>query len=325
MIPERYSPYETRLRVGAVDFTPVPGDVAANLEKITGWIAEAAEAGVGLLVFPEEALTGAIHCDECERLGGPCGLHRSLAETVPGLSTEALARLADDHDMYLVVGMIEQDPDDPDALYNAAAVIGPEGILGTYRKLHLGSLPFVTEGVSFRPGTSLDVFETRYGPIGVQICYDFWLNPEGSRLLALQGARIIVNPTAAFAGGPDKVESMRRVAATRGQENFVFTISANQVGGIDLGESLEDSFEGALPANYAGHSLICGPDFPDFSHIYAEGSDTEGLVVADLDFEVLHRWDEVCPWRQWRATHQSGTSELFATEFAKLVHGPPAQ
>ena len=82
---------------------------------------------------------------------------------------------------------------------------------------------------------------------------------------------------------------------------------------------------GRCRANYAGHSLICGPHFPDFSHIYAEGSDIEGLVIADLDFEVLHRWDDVCPWRHWRATHQSGTSELFATEFAKLVHGPPAQ
>ena len=88
MIPERYSHYETWLRAGAVDFTPVPGDVAANLDKMTGWIAEAATAGVGLLVFPEEALTGAIHCDDCEQLGGPCDLHRSLAETVPGPSTE---------------------------------------------------------------------------------------------------------------------------------------------------------------------------------------------------------------------------------------------
>ena len=325
MIPDRYSHYEIRLRAGAVDFTPVPGDVAANLAKVTHWIAEAAQAGVGLLVFPEEALTGAIHCGDCERLGGPCDLHRKLAETVPGPSTQALAGLAAEHDMYLVVGMIEQDSDDPDPLYNAAAVIGPEGVIGTYRKLHLGSLPFVTEGVTFRPGTSLEAFETRYGPIGVQICYDFWLNPEGSRLLALQGARIIVNPTAAFAGGPDKVESMRRVATTRGQENFVFTISANQVGGVDTGDSLEDSFDGALPSNYAGHSLICGPNFPDFSHIYAEGSDTEGLVVADLDFEVLHRWDDVCPWRHWRATHQSATSQLFATQFAKLTHGPPAQ
>ena len=84
VIPERYCGYETRLRAGAVDFAPVPADVAANLQKMTGWIAEAADAGVGLLVFPEEALTGAIHCDDCKRIGGPCRLHRRLAETVPG-------------------------------------------------------------------------------------------------------------------------------------------------------------------------------------------------------------------------------------------------
>ena len=107
--------------------------------------------------------------------------HHGLAETVPGPSTEHVAALARELDIYVVFGLAERDADDPECLYNAAAVVGPEGIQGTYRKLHLGSLPWVTEGITFEPGRTLPVFETRFGPVGVQICYDFWFNPELTR------------------------------------------------------------------------------------------------------------------------------------------------
>src|SRR5690606_1158421 len=158
---------------------------AATLEKLVATIREGAQQGVDLLVFPETALVGAEACAGCLDANGPCDVHLRLAETVPGPATDTRARLAAAHDLYVVFGMAERDRERPTTLYNAAAVVGPEGVLGTYRKVHLGSAPWVTEGATFTPGSSLPVWQTRFGPIGVLICYDFWLNPELSRILAL--------------------------------------------------------------------------------------------------------------------------------------------
>ena len=67
--------------------------------------------------------------------------------------------------------------------------------------------------------------------------------------------------------------------------------------------------------------MIAGPAFPRFSQVYVEAGDDEELVTATLSFEKLHRWQSIFPWRDWRATHQSGTSQLIASEFQKLVRG----
>ena len=82
----------------------------------------------------------------------------------------------------------------------------------------------------FRPGTTLPVFPTRYGPIGVQICYDFWFNPELTRILALKGARLVVNCCATFQG-EGKRDYMVHTTRTRAQENLIYTASANLLGG----------------------------------------------------------------------------------------------
>ena len=232
MIPERYARYEKVVTVGAVNFRSAPGDKAANLEKIEANVREAASQGVDIVAFPEEALIGAGGCDACSRQVEHCDYHHDLAETVPGPSSERIAELARELGIYVVFGLAERDANDSEALYNAAAFVGPEGIQGTYRKLHLGSLPWVTEGVTFRPGNALPVFETRFGPVGVIICYDFWFNPELTRLLALKGARVILNCCATFAG-PGKREYMTHTTATRAQENLCYVASANQVRGPD--------------------------------------------------------------------------------------------
>jgi predicted amidohydrolase len=321
VIPERYASYEKTVTVGAVNFTPLPGDKPANLAKIEASVREAAAQGIDLLVFPEEALIGCGDCPVC-RSGAPhCAHHQELAETVPGPSTERIAQLAREHDMTVVFGLAERDPEHPEILYNAAAVVGPDGIQGTYRKLHLGSLPWVSEGVTFRPGNALPVFETRFGPIGVLICYDFWFNPELARILALKGARLILNCAATFKG-PGKRDYMVHTTATRAQENLCYAVTANQVGGPDgTGSYGAERLDEARTADFLGHSLIAGPAFPRFSQVYAEAGDTEELVSATLSFEKLHRWESVFPWRDWRANHQSATSELVADEFRKLIHG----
>ncbi len=321
MIPERYASYEKVVTVGAVNFASIAGDKQACLEKIEANVREAASQGVQIVAFPEEALIGFGQCSVCQSGQASCAYHDALAETVPGPTTEHLAALARELDIYVIFGLAERDAHDPNVLYNAAAVVGPEGVIGSYRKVHLGSLPWVSEGVTYRPGQTIPVFETRFGPIGVIICYDFWFNPELTRIMALKGARLIFNCCATFKG-PGKRDYMVQTTSTRAQENLCYAVSANQVGGPDgTGSYGAERLDEGRTSDFLGHSTIAGPAFPRFSHVYAEAGGDEELVTATLSFEKLHRWESVFPWRTWRATHQSGTSELIAREFEKLAHG----
>lgn len=306
---------------GAANFSPVYGDADATVAKMLETLREAAAQGADLVVFPELALHGCGSCEGCRAAGGPCETHLALAETVPGPSTERLHAAAAELDLYIVLGVSERDGDDPATLYNAAAVIAPEGILGTYRKVHLGSLPWVTEGITFTPGTTLPVFPTRFGPLGVQICYDFWFNPELTRLLALKGARTIAVPVGSFAA-PDRDQSMRATALSRAQENLVHVVVSNSVGGPGArasGYAGRDLTESLRPDTYVGHSMITGPSFPRFGHLYAEGGTTEELVVAPLSNLRLDRFATVFDYRAWRRDRLRSASRLIADEFAALA------
>jgi predicted amidohydrolase len=306
------------ITVGCANFAPVAGDKAATLDKIEATVREAAAQGIDLLAFPEMALVGAQACPGCIEVGGPCELHISLAETVPGPATERVARLAAELGIYVIFGMAERDRERPRTLYNAAALVGPDGIMGTYRKVHLGSPPWVTEGVTFSPGRALPVWETRFGPIGVLICYDFWLNPELSRILALKGARLVVNCAASFAG-PGKRDYFVHTTEVRALENQIYTASANLVGGVGEDENYAATGLGsARHACFAGCSAIAGPAFPRFGQVYAEAGQTEEIISATLSFAKLDRWRAVYPWREWRRGHQREVSELIAKEFAEL-------
>ena len=128
-----------------------------------------------MIAFPEGALNTCAPCPECATNHRPCGWHIEEAETVPGPSTERLARLAAQLGVYVVIGMNEADPHQPSTLYNAAALIGPEGVRGTYRKLHLGH---PSETIGSRRATDCPCGRPSLGPIGILICYDFWSNPE---------------------------------------------------------------------------------------------------------------------------------------------------
>lgn len=309
------------ITVASVNFTPVWGDTAATLAKMTANIREAASQGADLVVFPEGALRGCGSCEECRQVGGPCAYHLAGAETVPGPSTEAILALAQEHDLYVVFGMPERDAEIPDRLYNAAAVVGPEGILGTYRKVHLGTLPWVTEGLTYTPGTTLPVFPTRFGPLGVQICYDFWFNPELTRLLALKGARVMAVPVGSFAA-PDRDASMRSSALSRAQENLVYVVVSNSVGGpgrLDSGYSGNALTESLRPDHYVGHSMITGPAFPRFGHLFAEAGSTEEVIMATLSLQRLARFETVFDYRSWRADRLQSASRLIAEEFQALA------
>jgi predicted amidohydrolase len=307
--------------IATVNFSPVFGEPKATLEKMVSNIEEAAAQGADLVVFPELALLGCGGCAECAKVGGPCKKHTALAETVPGPSSLALLALARKHDLYIVFGLHEQDAHDPTKLYNAAAVVGPEGVLGSYQKVHLGEPPWVTEGLVFQPGTSLPLFPTRFGPMGVQICYDFWFNPELTRLLALKGARLIACPVGSFAG-PGRDESMRHTALSRAQENLVTCVVSNSSGGPgtrDAGYSGTALTESLRPDHYVGHSMITSPAFPRFGRLVAEAGSIEEIVVATVNLGQQDRFQKVFDYRRWRRGRLASASRLIRDEFIALA------
>ena len=298
MIPERYQRYENILTVACVNFNTAWGDKATNLKKMKASIEEAVALGSNLIIFPELALSGYECGDECSRDKKPCALHKELAEPIPGPSTNEISELSKKYGAYIVFGMPEQDKTDEEARYIAAPLIGPEGIIGVYRKLHLGSAPLMTENICFKPGNELPVFETKYGPIGILICYDFWRHPELSRILTLKGARLIVNITASTSG-PGKEQFMTVISMARATENFVYVASANLVG--------KDKTK-----SFYGRSTITGPVTPRTMPVWVEAGNTEEIVSAALNFESLHRFDQINQWKKERR------SELINREFLKL-------
>lgn len=271
MIPEHYQQYESTVTLGCVNYQSIWNDKAASLDKVKSQIGEAAVQGINILVFPELSLSGYESNEDNT-------MHREFAETIPGPVTEEIAQLTRKLDIYVILGMPERDPDDVDTCYISCPLLGPEGFIGNYRKLHLGTPPLFRESLCFAGGDSVPVFETRYGPVGIQICADFWVYPELSRILMLKGARIIVNSTASMnmPGRPFYITSM---TAARATENLVYAASANLVGR-----------ENTL--SYYGYSTIAGPAFPRFSSIYAQAEDKEEIIGATLSFARLHRFRE---------------------------------
>lgn len=280
--------YRETVSVACVNFCPEWGNKAANLSKIKTFSEQAADQGNNIIIFPELALTGY----ECDKMAGSdkksCNMHKELAETIPGPSTKAIEILAKELDVYIIFGMPEKDQVDRDTLYISSVVIGPEGILGAYRKLHLAPLPRFTESLCFSPGSAVPVWKTRYGIIGILICFDFYFYPELARIMTLKGADLIVN-TSASATGPGKPYFLVQQTGSRATENCVYTASANLVGKERTN-------------SYYGHSTIAGPLPPRPAFIFAEGGETEEIVSATLSLEKLRIRRQQLNWQEHRQT-----------------------
>jgi predicted amidohydrolase len=214
-----------------------------------------------------------------------------------------MIEMAAAHAVHVIYGFEETGDPGTDAIHNSANVVAPDGLVGTYRKLHLG-IPLETD--RFTPGDSLPVFDTDLGPIGISICYDFYQGPELSRILALKGARLLVNPTGRSAM-PRAREHLEQVTLVRAHENLVAAASANRVGASHG------------PPAWAGGSVIAAPQFPGFPVTLARAGAEEELITADVDFAVIAQWYDLLPWREWRAGPQRPVSQLVADELAALV------
>src|SRR5918995_3391604 len=200
------------MRVAVAQLEPELGEKTRNLEACIARMEGAAGAGARLLVLPECAIPGYMF-DSAEEA-------RPFAEEIPGPSTEALERACARLDLHVVCGLLERDGE---ALRNSAVLVGPDGLIGTYRKTHL---PFLGVDRFTLPGDELPVYETPLGRIGVEICYDLRF-PEVTRTLALKGADLVAHPTNFPLAAKVQTEL---ITVARAAENRVYLLTANRVG-----------------------------------------------------------------------------------------------
>jgi predicted amidohydrolase len=202
------------IKIAAVQMNPRLMNPKDNLESMLSAIKKAADNQANLIVFPECSLTGYIFHSRQEAL--------PFAETIPGPSTEKLASLCKEVKAYVIAGLLEKEDD---RLFNAAALVGPPGLIGKYRKNHL---PFLgVDRFVDRGDKPFEVYKTPIGNIGLHICYDI-VFPESSRIMTLMGADILALPTN-FPQGRGEIVSTYIVSA-RAIENRVHVVSADRVG-----------------------------------------------------------------------------------------------
>ncbi len=248
-----------KITVGLGQIRTVPGDVETNLAKIEKYVSNASKKDVELIVFPELSVAGYMAQD----------LILDLAEPIPGKVTSRLEKIAREYNMYLVAGFPEFDLEKK-IIYNSAILVGPEGIVGIYRKRHLPSYGIFDESRYFKPYRSVfKPFNTRLGKIGIVICYDLFF-PETTRILALMGTDILVVPSAAPDMSKDHFETFVKA---RAMENTIFVIYVNMVG----------FYRGI---GFFGGSHIRGP-LGDL--IYSLDTHVEKLGIATIDDETLTR------------------------------------
>jgi len=195
------------LKVGYYQFRPVFGQVDKNVKKV---VKALSATTADLVVLPELAFTGYYFRNREEAI--------SLAEDPDRSETVAsLVSLCKEKDFYLVAGFAERKKD---RVFNSALLLGPEGLIHTYRKLHL----FFEEKKCFDPGdTPLTLRTIRGAKLGMMICFD-WIFPEVTRSLAVQGADIICHPANLV------LNYCQQTMLARCLENSVFAITANRFG-----------------------------------------------------------------------------------------------
>jgi predicted amidohydrolase len=199
-LTETTPPALLKIRLAAVHHIPGGKSPDENRKEFASLVAEAAKKKADLVVLPE-TLTQ----QSTRRTYFDC------AEPIPGPSTDYFGTLAKKHDCYLVVGLIERDAH---LIYNVAVLIGPDGkVIGKYRKT---CLPRGEVSAGIAPGNDYPVFDTRFGKVGMMVCYDGFF-PEVARQLSNRGAEVIAFPVAGCNPA---------LAAARACENHVYVVSS---------------------------------------------------------------------------------------------------
>lgn len=237
------------MRLGVVQTNPLFGEWRRNLDAALS-LAEGHSAD--LWVLPEFFASGYQFVD--------AGEVTRLAEPIPaGPTTQELIAFCRARSCYVVGGLPESSPGGP---YNSAVLVGPEGLVASYRKIHLFGFEKVYFSPGDRPFATCDILGTR---IGIMICFDH-LFPESARSLALLGADVIVHPSNLVLPG-----LAQRTMTLRALENGVFAATANRVG-IEARDGKE--------MRYTGESQIVGPDGVALVRL---SPDRAEAAVVDID------------------------------------------
>ena len=272
-------------------------DVKDNIRRLGEGIAELAGRGAELIILQE--LHNSLYFCQEENVS-----LFDLAEPVPGPSTQLFGELARQHQVVIVTSLFERRA--AGLYHNTAVVLEKDGsIAGTYRKMHIPDDPGYYEKFYFTPGDlGIHPIDTSVGRLGVMVCWDQWY-PEAARLMALQGAELLIYPTAIGYDSHDTPEEQQRqrrawqtVQRGHAVANGLPVVAVNRVGE----ETLLNTQHSAQPSGtlssektissqqFWGTSFVCGPQ----GEILYEASETdEERVVLTVDLEhseQVRRW-----------------------------------
>lgn len=258
-------------------------DVAQNRSKLAASIRRAAAQGAELVVLQE--LHDTLYFCQTETTE-----NFDLAETIPGPATDFYGALARECGVVLVASLFERRA--AGLYHNTAVVFESDGsIAGIYRKMHIPDDPAYYEKFYFTPGDlGFRPIDTSVGRLGVQVCWDQWY-PEGARLMALQGAELLIYPTAIgyeSSDAPEEQERQREAWTTvqRGHAvaNGLPVVAVNRTG------HEPDPSGQTAGIRFWGSSFVCGPQG---EMLFRATEDEETVAVVEIDLrrsENVRRW-----------------------------------
>jgi N-carbamoylputrescine amidase len=283
---------ESTISVGLIQMACSP-DASKNLENAVDSIRAASKQGAQIICLPELFLTQYFcQTEDPENF--------SLAEPLTGPTRTTLSSLAEELQIVLIAPIFEKRAQG--IYHNTAIVIDADGsIAGTYRKMHIPDDPCFFEKFYFTPGdTGFKSFSTRYGKVGVLICWDQWF-PEAARLTALSGAQFLFYPTAIGYQDEDAKVSEQQISAwetiqkSHAIANGVFLGSVNRVGR-----------ENAL--TFWGRSFICNP----FGEVICQAENEPQIVIAKCPLSEIESTRQNWPFlRDRRVDAYQGLSKLY--------------
>jgi N-carbamoylputrescine amidase len=260
----------TRYKIGLVQMA-MSADPEANLRRAIAKLAEAAAAGARLVCLPELFRSQYFAQREDPALF-------DLAEPVPGPSTDALGKAAQQAGVVVIAPLFERRA--PGLYHNSAVVIDADGrVVGIYRKMHIPDDPAYYEKFYFTPGDlGFRAFDTRVGRIGTLVCWDQWY-PEAARLTALQGAGVLFYPTAIgwhpaekATDGAAQLDAWRTIQRSHAIANGCYVAAVNRVG--------YERPAGGDGLEFWGSSFLADP----LGTIVVEAPpDREALVIGEVD------------------------------------------
>ncbi len=258
-------------------------DISDNIARLSTGIRQLAEQGAELIVLQE--LHNSLYFCQVEDVD-----NFDLAEPIPGPSTEHYARLAQELNVVIVASLFERRA--PGLYHNTAVVFERDGqIAGCYRKMHIPDDPAYYEKFYFTPGDlGFHPIQTSVGRLGVMVCWDQWY-PEAARLMAMQGAELLIYPTAIGYESSDTPEEQQRqrgawqlVMRGHAVANGLPVVAVNRVG------------HEADPSRQTGGIEFWGTSFvsgPQGELLYQSPTDSEDAAVVSIDMkrsEQVRRW-----------------------------------